>query len=462
MKEARAVNDAPEILAEPVEAAGTAPEFPALPAPGTDAEAPMPEVPAPDIPEAPPEIGPSEEPSSDTPSPDKSSPGARGFLAEAYLWLRGVLPLLLAGFAAAVFTGTAVLLILRLRPTPDLIARILLSPAAGGGEIRAVEGDPGPMTASLPRVPPDLSLASAEPAETAAETGPASDSLYLSPPREEAEEPEEPQEPQEPDASETAPASDPPEGSAGPRFPMTNETGYSPDEDAVLLRGRAVPALAVLRTEFGEDAPLALILHTHTTEGYLSSSAQDYRTTDPAESVVAVGDALARRLCEAGIPTLHLTDIFDAPDFNLAYYNASRAIRQTLADHPSIRYIFDVHRDSITLPDGSPFACVTEIGGERAGRLMFVVGTDAAGADHPAWEDNLALAMRLQASAEEAHPGLMRDINLRTASFNEQYAPGALLIEAGSTGCTTEEAVRGMELLADAIVGEIYGGGITN
>ena len=101
MKEARAVNDAPEILAEPVEAAETAPEFPALPAPGTDAEAPMPEVPAPDIPEAPPEIGPPEEPSSDTPSPDRSSPGERGFLAEAYLWLRGVLPLLLAGFAAA-------------------------------------------------------------------------------------------------------------------------------------------------------------------------------------------------------------------------------------------------------------------------------------------------------------------------------------------------------------------------
>ncbi len=460
MKEARAVNDAPEILAEPVEAAETAPEFPALPPPVPEPEGTDAEIPEPQLPEAPPEIGPPEDPSSDAPPPDKSSPGARGFLAEAYLWLRGVLPLLLAGFAAAVFTGTAVLLVLRLRPTPDLIARILLSPAAGGGEIRAVEGDPGPMTASLPRVPPDLSLASAEPAETAAaETGPASDSLYLTPPREEAEEPEEPQ---EPDASETAPASDPPKESAGPRFPMTNETGYSPDEDAVLLRGRAVPALAVLRSEFGEDAPLALILHTHTTEGYLSSSAQDYRTTDPAESVVAVGDALARRLNDAGIPTLHLTDIFDAPDFNLAYYNASRAIRQTLADHPSIRYIFDVHRDSITLPDGSPFACVTEIGGERAGRLMFVVGTDAAGADHPAWEDNLALAMRLQASAEEAHLGLMRDINLRAASFNEQYAPGALLIEAGSTGCTTEEAVRGMELLADAIVGEIYGGGITN
>ena len=173
--------------------------------------------------------------------------------------------------------------------------------------------------------------------------------------------------------------------------------------------------------------------------------------------MVSVGDALAKRLGEAGIPVLHLRDVFDEPDFNLSYYSAAQAIRAVLAEHPSIRYIFDVHRDSVTLPDGSVCALRTEIGGEEAGRLMFVVGTDAAGADHPGWEDNLALALRLQGAAEAAYPGLMRDVNLRAASFNEQYAPGALLIEAGSTGCTVGEARRGMELLAAVIAAEIVG-----
>ena len=52
----------------------------------------------------------------------------------------------------------------------------------------------------------------------------------------------------------------------------------------------------------------------------------------------------------------------------------------------------------------------------------------------------------------------MRDINLRAASFNEQYAPGALLLEAASTGCTAEEACRGMAVLASVIAAEIEGG----
>ncbi|MBO6052238.1 MAG: stage II sporulation protein P [Clostridia bacterium] len=416
-----AIPDMPNMLVDP------------MPAPDT-AE---PEISAPDT--SVPELLPS-------PPEDAEFRSRAQRIRDAFAWLRAAIPILLAGFAAAVFTGTAILLVLRLDPTPDHLTRMLLSSSTGGAEIRAAERDPGPMTAAIPRLSPDGSIP-----RTASLPGPAD------PPGTEPEQTEQTPEP-ESAADDPAPPAEPDPGtSADPAFPLTNETAYTPDTAALLTRSRAIPPLADLLAMYGEDAPAVLILHTHTTEGYAESADSDYRTHDPAEGVIAAGDVLARTLEEAGIPVLHLTTVFDEPDFNLSYYNAARAIRTALAEHPSIRYIFDVHRDSIALPDGSAGAVCTEIGGEAAGQLMFVVGTDAAGADHPGWEDNLALALRLQRAAREAAPGLMRDINLRAASFNEQYAPGALLIEAASTGCTAEEACRGMAALASVITEEIKG-----
>ena len=43
--------------------------------------------------------------------------------------------------------------------------------------------------------------------------------------------------------------------------------------------------------------------------------------------------------------------------------------------------------------------------------MMFVVGTDEAGAIHPGWRDNLGLAVRLQTALNREHPNLMRDRN---------------------------------------------------
>ena len=114
---------------------------------------------------------------------------------------------------------------------------------------------------------------------------------------------------------------------------------------------------------------------------------------------------------------------------------------------------------SCFLPDGTVYAPVTDADGVRSAQLMFVVGTDEAGADHPGWRDNLALALRLQTALSDWYPTLMRDVNLRSASFNEQYAKGSLLIEAGAAGCTLDEALASVDLLADALIGEIRGEG---
>jgi len=237
---------------------------------------------------------------------------------------------------------------------------------------------------------------------------------------------------------------------------LINETPYDADLNALSETGRAIPPYRELAETYGSTAPVVLLLHTHATESYADTYADDFRSRDNTENVTAVGKIIADRLTENGIPVLHCTEQFDYPDFNMAYYNAALAIRQYITDYPSISYIIDVHRDSILSGDGwvSP---VTEHNGASAAQMMFVVGTDHGGSGHTGWRDNLALAARLQKSLHGECPTLMRDINLRSASFNEQYTSGSLLVEIGSCASTLEEVRTAAERFADHLSREILG-----
>lgn len=237
---------------------------------------------------------------------------------------------------------------------------------------------------------------------------------------------------------------------------LINETPYEVDMSSLLADERAVPPYSDIVEIYGSTAPVVLILHTHATEAYAASADEGFRSTSDEQSVVSVGAVIAERLTESGISTLHCTKRFDSPDFNMAYYNAALTIREYLEEYPSISYIFDIHRDSIVSDDG--YVCPTvEVGGEPVAQMMFVVGTDHGGSGHVGWRDNLALAARLQKSLTDDTPRLMRSVNLRSASFNEQYTKGSLLIEIGSCASTLTEAVNAAELLSVALVSEILG-----
>ena len=49
---------------------------------------------------------------------------------------------------------------------------------------------------------------------------------------------------------------------------------------------------------------------------------------------------------------------------------------------------------------------------------MFVIGTDELGANHPNWEKNLSLAVRLQSALNSKTANLVRPISLRGAAYN--------------------------------------------
>lgn len=204
--------------------------------------------------------------------------------------------------------------------------------------------------------------------------------------------------------------------------------------------------------------PLVLILHTHATEAYSEEGASEYaentsfRSTDTSKNVVAVGKVMADTLNSKGIPTLHCTILHDAEDYNASYDNSLETVKKYLKEYPSIKYVFDVHRDALIRETGEALKPVCQINGVKTAQVMTLVGTNAGGASHPNWEENnMNLAVKLQYGLTEDYNGMARPINTRRLSFHQQYAPGSLLFEIGSCANTLTEAKNAAANLAEAI-----------
>lgn len=194
------------------------------------------------------------------------------------------------------------------------------------------------------------------------------------------------------------------------------------------------------------NEPLVLIIHTHATECYMKDGVESYtadttfRTRDTSENMVAIGDIMEQILNDAGIPTLHCETLHDAESYNASYENSLASVKEYLAKYPSIKYVFDLHRDAIIRESGEIIKTECSINGEKSAQVMTLVGTNTLGADHPMWKDNLNVAIKLQKQLTTNYNGFARPINMRGASFNQQYAPGFLLFEIGSCGNTLDEA----------------------
>jgi stage II sporulation protein P len=112
----------------------------------------------------------------------------------------------------------------------------------------------------------------------------------------------------------------------------------------------------------------------------------------------------------------------------------------------------DLHRDAIADADGNQIAQTVFAGDETYAPLMLVVGTNYSGLNHPQWQENFSLALKVQTQLEEICPGIGKKINLRSERFNQDLSPGALLVEIGTSGNSRQDAIRSAKVLADAIL----------
>ena len=180
-----------------------------------------------------------------------------------------------------------------------------------------------------------------------------------------------------------------------------------------------------------------LIFHTHTCESYTQTPTRqyiatgNYRTTDQNNSVVYVGDVLTEYLVSKGYNVRHNKTYHDYPSYTGSYNRSYQTVSQELADGDWTELVIDLHRDAIG--NGSDYGPTVKIDDEVVAQLMFVIGTDGGGLEHPNWLNNFKLAVKLQEKANELYPGLFRPIILRNSRYNQNLASGACIIEVGAT-----------------------------
>lgn len=212
-----------------------------------------------------------------------------------------------------------------------------------------------------------------------------------------------------------------------------------------------------LELSVDKSKPAVLIFHSHTSEGYEMIErdwyACDYtsRSNNENLNIVRVGTEIANQLTKLGYTVIHDKTIHDK-SYNGSYPSSRKMVEKHLKENPQIQVVLDIHRDAITLNDGTKIKPVNTLGGKKAAQLMIITGAEEGKVeDFPDWEYNLRFALQLQKKCETMYPGLMRPVLFSQRKYNMDMTRFSLLIEMGSEANTLEEACYSGRMLAHAL-----------
>ena len=374
------------------------------------------------------------------------------------------------GAAALVVSGVVLWLVAVTASSPTAREAMTALGREGGFALALLESqlgrweDPLPAQTALAISQSPLLLAGREQVlalRRQAETDDGPDQTEPLPEPETPEDPARPEEPPAPPADPTAPFAD--NGVPARTLVPSSEAGYTVAGN-VYINNRSDQTFGadIFDGTFSaalskDEGPQVLILHTHGSEAYTMPPGLEYeptsecRTTDCTCNVVRVGDELAGVLEAAGLTVVHDTTLHDYPEYSGAYDRSLTAAKAYLEQYPSIQFILDVHRDAISDGNGGMYKVVSDVAGQNAAQLSFVVGTDGGGLEHPLWQENLKLAAAITQCLAEDYPTLMRPITVRNSRYNQHLTTGTLLVEVGAAGNSLDEALLSARLLGNAL-----------
>lgn len=209
------------------------------------------------------------------------------------------------------------------------------------------------------------------------------------------------------------------------------------------------------------EGPQILIYHTHSREAYRQDPDNPYeaiaafRSNDLSQTVVGVGEELARQLQARNITVLHdKTDHEVYPWKSGLYPRSLETIKKRKKEYDSLKIFLDIHRnynDNLKDPDKE----VVVIDGERVAKFFIVIGTgegiSGGFSQKPNWRENYQFALKITNKANEKYPGLADDILVRTGRYNQHISNRAILIEIGNHLTTFNEAKRTAKYLAEIL-----------
>jgi len=208
-----------------------------------------------------------------------------------------------------------------------------------------------------------------------------------------------------------------------------------------------------------EKEPVVYIYHSHNTESFIP----ELQTEKPnqmfshTKNVTLVGKELSKALKKFQIKAIHdETDIAGilkrkGLPFSDSYKVSRENLQQALAEHNSIRMIFDIHRDSLKRQDST-----IEIKGENYARIQFTVSKTSEN-----YEVNQKFATQLHKQLEELYPGLSRGVEEKEVTpentYNQELHDNSILLNIGSIENTLEETYRTTDIFAQVVKNYLEG-----
>lgn len=206
------------------------------------------------------------------------------------------------------------------------------------------------------------------------------------------------------------------------------------------------------------SSPQILIYHTHGSEEY-----KDSRPGKKGDTVIGVGDELARLLQKKGIRVIHDRNVYDMrngkEERSKAYNYAAESVEGYLKKYPGIQVVIDLHRDGVK----ESTKLVTTQNGKSMAQIMFFNGISRTAKNgdiqylkNPNKKTNLAFSLQLQAEAMKKYPGFTRKIYIKGYRYNLHYRGRSLLVEIGAQNNTVKQAKASMSLLAELLNNVLY------
>ncbi len=200
------------------------------------------------------------------------------------------------------------------------------------------------------------------------------------------------------------------------------------------------------------NEPLIYIYNTHQQEQYDAGNLKDYNIVP---TVLTASYIMEEAFKKNKIPVVvEETDIIKEMkkrkySYSKTYSISRELIKKNSKDYPSIKYFFDIHRDSV-----SRKVSTIEIDDKMYARPMFVIGMN-----NKNYKKNLELMQKLETKLDEKYPNLSRGIYKRNEIYNQDLSPNAILIEVGGISNSIEEVYNTCYVLVEVFVNyleEIY------
>ena len=196
-----------------------------------------------------------------------------------------------------------------------------------------------------------------------------------------------------------------------------------------------------------EKVPIVYIYNTHQSEKYSSP-----KEININYSVMDASFYLQKKLEEYGIysivETMSVQDVLNSNNWNYAtsYRVSKMFMEKAKTDNPSLKFFFDIHRDSVN----KSISSIT-INGVKYAKTMFLLGLE-----NENYKSNESNIVKLENWLNKNYKGLSRGIYRKKGKgvngvYNQDFSEFCFLIEVGGEENTYEEVENTIDVIAEMI-----------